>query len=903
MSTSVAHSFCPYKGLQPYTEADRKYFFGRTRDQGIIISNLYASPLTVFYGASGVGKSSVLLAGVVPLLKQEPRDVVVVVFNSWQGEDFLAALKSEVAKQAGTTAPVAEALPLDDFLAETQRALGLPLFLILDQFEEYFLYHPSSPAADAFESSLARAVNRRSVQVNIFLSLREDGLSKLDRFQGRLPALLNNLLRLGHLDRDSAREAIVKPLEQYNSESGAGQLPFTIEDALVNAVLDDLSSVTTASDQVGQGQVVEQSKSAGTVPIETPFLQMVLTRLWDEETAGGSRVLRLQTYDALGRAENIARTHLDTMMSRLTDLERATGANILRYLVTPSGTKIAQEAGALASWSELPPAEVQSFLDRLSAPDMRILRTVQAPGQPARYQIFHDVLAHAILDWRARYVQEQKRLEAEHQLALERASSAEQLAHQRKRTRRLRLIAAGLLLMLLSMIVLAGKVYYANFTARSGELAASSKAQLDTDPELSLLLAIEAVNTRRTKKSIEALKAALIASQLNAVLDAKTEGRVASVAFSPDGKHVVTASWDGAARVWETKTHNILSVLAGHGNHVNSAAFSPDGRYVLTTSQDNTARVWDGWQAGAPKIIQKLSEGGEISTAAFSPNGEYILTAGGEGKVHVWTWKGDAPEEKAQLDIALALAGNASATQPSTVPATPEPSPTPSSAATPGVPAASATPGRIFIYKAAFSPDPDGNYIIVASKTRKVLVWQWRDEKNNQVKLKLSGHTSGVYDAAFSNDGAYAVTGSDDSTAIVWDLKKPDVPKVKFNLGTNRIRGVAFSPDGNFVATASYDRLARLWEWQQFDAVLRAAQKPEERSQPMILSGHSGLVICVAYSADGQFVVTGSDDGTARVWRTQRLDRGTLDKLSTDELLQLARGRVTRELTHAEKDL
>ncbi len=894
MATSPDNSFCPYKGLQPYTEADSKYFFGRTSEQGIIITNLFGMSLTVFYGASGVGKSSVLRAGVVPRLRQEPPDGVVVVFNSWQSEDFLSALKSEVAKQAGATIKVDPALPLDEFLAETQRALALPLFLIFDEFEEYFLYHPPSPSADAFEASFARAVNRRSVQVNFFLSLREDGISKLDRFQSRIPGLLNNMLRLKPLDRDSAREAITKPRDQYNSELGPGQAPLEIEGELVDAVLDDLASVKTPSTQAGQGQVPENSQGTTTPPIDTPLLQMVMTRLWAEEISKGSRVLRLQTFEALGRSKKMLGTHLETMMANLTESERGSAANILRYLVTPAGTKIAQEAGALASWSELPESEVQTTLDRLSAPDMRILRTVQVPGSPPQYEIFHDVLADGILDWRAHYLQEQKRLEAE-----------AQLARQRAKAKRLRLIAAGLSVMLVLMIVLAVIALRAKSTARSGELAAYSRAQLDDDPELSLLLAIEAVNTRATRKAIEALKSALIASQLSAVLNSKTGARVAGVAFSPDGKYVATASWDGAARVWEAATGLSVSVLGGQGAHVNSASFSPDGKYVVTTSQDNTARFWDGWQTGTPKVVKTLSESTEINSAAFSPDGNYILTAGGEGKVRVWEWKNDSPAEKARLDIAVALSGApptiempaapsanvASATAPSPIPlATPGASPVPSP-----------TPGKILIYKAAFSSD--GNYIIVAAKTRKALIWQWKEEKNNQVKIKLSGHTSGVYDAAFSNDGAYAVTGSDDSTAIVWDLKKPDVPKVKFELGTNRIRGVAFSPDSKFVATASYDRLARLWEWKQFDPAVRAAQKPEERSQPMILSGHNGLLICVAFSPNSEFVVTGSDDGTARVWRTQRLDRTTLDKLSTAELLQLAKSRVTRELTHEEKDL
>src|SRR5436309_355341 len=95
MSTTALPDFCPYKGLQPYTENDRKYFFGRERDQAVIVSNLFAAPLTILYGASGVGKSSVLLAGVVPRLKEDPQ-VAVVVFRTWQGSSYRTALKSEV---------------------------------------------------------------------------------------------------------------------------------------------------------------------------------------------------------------------------------------------------------------------------------------------------------------------------------------------------------------------------------------------------------------------------------------------------------------------------------------------------------------------------------------------------------------------------------------------------------------------------------------------------------------------------------------------------------------------------------------------------------------------------------------------------------------------------------------
>ena len=84
--------FCPYVGLQPFREEDRDYFFGRSRDQRVVISNLYASHLTVLYGPSGVGKSSILRAGVVPQLRTSP-NTAVVVFSDWAHPRFQDELK------------------------------------------------------------------------------------------------------------------------------------------------------------------------------------------------------------------------------------------------------------------------------------------------------------------------------------------------------------------------------------------------------------------------------------------------------------------------------------------------------------------------------------------------------------------------------------------------------------------------------------------------------------------------------------------------------------------------------------------------------------------------------------------------------------------------------------------
>lgn len=428
-------------------EQDRTFFFGRDRDQQIIISNLYAAPLTILYGASGVGKSSVLLAGAVPLLKEEP-NLSIAVFRNWQDPNFLLRLKLQMLESAKKRANVDLSLPLDEFLAQFCQSGRGSSFFVLDQFEEYFLYNPSAGEAEKFEAGFARAINRRDVTTNFLLSMREDSLSKLDRFQGRIPVLMNNLLRLEHLDRNAAKDAILKPLEVYNQLASNGRGPAIIEPNLITAILDDLQDQVSDEDPATD-KLVSQEKPPGA--IETPFLQMVLTRLWDEECTANSCELRMRTYEKLGRAQNIAKTHLDTIMDKLTDSERQAAANVLRYLVTPSGTKIAQEAGALAAWTDTAESQVQPILTRLSAPDVRILRTVQAPGRPVVYELFHDVLAEAALNWRRKYVaaQEQQRIRREEEIRRAKEDEEAERRRERERTRLMRAAVTALSLVLL----------------------------------------------------------------------------------------------------------------------------------------------------------------------------------------------------------------------------------------------------------------------------------------------------------------------------------------------------------------------------------------------------------------------------------------------------------------------
>ncbi len=912
---------CPYVGLEPYAEADAPFFFGRERERRIITANLRSTRLTLLYGASGVGKSSVLAAGVVHDLRERVRANVaaqnlprgrgvegaaprapfaIADFRRWRDPDPLArlverihgsvqeAIGGDVERWDGD-APVVATLR-----AWTKRVRTL--LVVFDQFEEYFVYHPDEGGDGSFAGELPRLVNDPSLHVNVLISIREDAWAKLDRFKGRVPHLFSNYLRVRHLDSAAARRAIEGPVEEFNRRLQPGQAPFGIEPALVDAVLDDVRTggLSLASrDEAVAPQQGRDSYGAGG-RIETPFLQLVMTRLWEEAVAKGERELRRRTLDELGGAQRIVSNHLDESLDELDGDEQAVAAEAFRFLVTSARTKIAQSASDIAYWTKRADEQVTAVLDRLSHSEHgRVLRPLAAAAgeEGQRYELFHDILAEPVLEWRKRWEQEREKEELARQLAEEeqRKLEDERERHRERRNRLVRRAAAALLLLSVALAVMTVIALHQRGLARSRALAAASVAQLQTDPELSILLALEAWNRGQTGEAEEALRRAIGASRVRAVF--RERRPLAGAVVSRDGGRVATATQDGSVRVYDLASRSRLAIGVPDVGELSTLLFSPDGRSLLVNGEratvvapvggrgptieldgssgafstvfnrdgrlvaggldDGGAAIWD---ASTGRRRAALGHGEPFDSLAFSPTSSRLIatTSVEDGSARLWDWRtrrsrmlrrgpedhsasGDDPEgfgivrfSPDGAHVATTLADRRVHVWEVAAAA----------------PVARLQAGRQTV--SDFRWSDDGRRIVaVGDKTARVFV-----AATGRLVATLVGHADWVNRAGFSADGALVTTASDDGTGRIWEVASAStIDELRGHAG--EVLTAAFGDGGRRIVTASRDGTARAW-----DAVDGRA-----------LRGHRDWVLSGAFSPDGRRVVTTSADGTARIWR------------------------------------
>lgn len=885
--------FCPYQGLEPFTEADKDYFVGRDADTRLISSNLLGVPLSVLYGVSGVGKSSVLLAGVMPRLRKNP-GLAVTVFRQWQGDQFAEQLKQEIAAAVKANArpetKLDQSLPFDEFLRQCNEALDGPVFLIFDQWEEYFLYHPTE---NNFDLELARAISRRDVTTHFLFAMREEELSKLDRFRTSIPNVLGNMLRLKHLDPEAAEAAIRKPLNVYNNRVPAAR-QVTIEDDLVNSLIEKSARRDEHEQRLTQsnGHAHEERQ------IATPVLQLLLTRLWDEEQRQNSTALRAATLERLGGAQNVVDAYFESVVEQLPTEQRNLAGRTFGYLVTPAGGKFAQTPATLARWAkEKNEAPVRQLLDGLAMrANVRILRKVVVAGRPDQYEIFHDVLGPSILKWQQRFEQEQEAAERERESQIELERARQFAAEQQKRVK---LFRRGMFLfgaLLLSMAVLtlfafqqqaaaqkaqADAVEQRNFAEsnstkakKAGDLLECESNGAKTARDIAKDAQTEAVKQRDLATAAKDKAIKLQQQQQFAVSRELAATSAGQLKLDPRGSLLLAIK---AMRVKPTgEAENALRnaylesrldmPLFGHKEPVTSAAFSPDGKFIVTSSKDDTAIVWSA--VTGQMIFQLRDHSSDVSSAAFSPDGKLIVTASWDKTALVWNASTDIllRQSDGHTD-GVKLVGHEKGIRSAAFSPNSQLIVTASEDGTARI--WNAYTGeqlkelnqldgdRVAVLSAAFSPD--GQRIVTLSKNGTAIIWDVATGSPS-AELKVSDDPNPIDNgnAVFSPNGKLIVTsGYLNNTVVVWDVTTATPTRTVLSGHDRAVTSAAFGPDSKHIVTTSLDNTARIWN---------AVSSEQEQAALLTLTGHRSYLHSAAFSSDGQFIVTASDDNTARVW-------------------------------------
>jgi WD40 repeat protein len=292
-------------------------------------------------------------------------------------------------------------------------------------------------------------------------------------------------------------------------------------------------------------------------------------------------------------------------------------------------------------------------------------------------------------------------------------------------------------------------------------------------------------------------------------------GRVAAVAFSPDGKLLATGgggvstNWT-ELKIWDVKSGKLVHDLEGHTSCVMSVEFSPDGALLASASanDDRTVRLWDV-AGGKPKHVLPGHED-VVRCVAFSPDGTEVASASYDGTVRFW----DVAEGREIARIQERPADDAA------------------------------------LYAVAYSPGGKSVAIAdIALRDEPVVKRYLRATLTEQDALKLDGRNRQVYALAYSPDGGTIATVDNYKQARLWDAATGTV-RHTLEGHTKPVHCLAFSPDGKTIATAGADKSIRYWS-------------VETGKGGLALFGHHEVVSALAYSPDGGLLVSASGNLTS----------------------------------------
>ena len=877
---------CPYRGLFAFREQDAQFFFGRGELTAQLTDYLLHKRLVAVVGPSGSGKSSLVLAGAIPQVRQHQGWVVANV-RPTMGSSPLGALASallpllepamseirRLAELPQLTSVLADGRLLEVVDRALERTSAQRLLLHIDQFEELYDYPPeiTNQFSDLILAAISPPRELGTAAVTVVLTLRADFLGRTLAHAGLAEALQGSILVVGGMTPTQLRRTIEGP--------AADQVVYEV--GLVDRILHDL----------------------GAEPGNLPLLEFTLTLLWDSQR---HRTLTHASYDELGGVNGALTRYAEQVyLNDLSEPEREAARHVFVQLVRPGEAteptrRVAHRADMDKAWWLVAQRLARTRLvvtgrdsagtetaevvhEALISNWIRLRQWVEADRA---FRIWQERIRGAVEGWEGssrddgallrgaplaeaeRWLRERPAdITAMEQsyIALSRTFQDRELYTARRKNRRLRGLAVGLGLLTVVAVIsgvlaihLERRATQESLLATSRQLAAQAETRLDSQPVLSILLSVEAFRMKDTAEARSSLLHEVVYHRgVRSFLSGHT-GPVTSVAFSPDGRTMASASDDGTVKLWNPDHKTSLKTLTA-GGQVHDVAFSGDGHTLASASFGKTKTIIL-WEAGRYTRLRALA-GGDTRSIAFSPDGRTLASASADGAIMLWdfhtgtrlstvTGVGDV------YDVAFSPDGHtlASAGADGTVELW---------NLDRGIPAKSRTlsgqAGRVM--SVAFSPD--GHTLASAGADGTVMLWDPRD--GARLSPPLTSHTDHVNSVAFSPDGHTFASGGDDKTIIVWDLARLGV----LHGHTGTVNSVAFSPDGHTLASGSSDGTVMLWNPDRHIRVGILRRKGATSS------GHD--VTSVAFGPGGHLLASGAFDGTVTLWNVDRqIQVGTL---------------------------
>lgn len=816
----------PWLGLSSYDEEaiSKGYkFCGREQAVNELYSIIDNNICTILYGKSGIGKSSLLKAGIFPRLRADnylPVFIRLGAINK-NDHDYVDIVKREILNALNQIngRRIQECRYEDDHIdsflwnffqnSDFRNNQGDTIFpvVVLDQFEE--LYFKDKQKLNILLRSLYRLLDDSSISISpnvkspnyrLVITIREDDMFHLEDSidKLRLVEMKGNRYRLRELNDQEAREVILQPCSDlfYPKEEEV--------DKIVN-------------------RIVEESK-AGKTEISTAILSLICSKIYDTYTAPNmlgpngevAQIIYPEVKLFFEQAEgNFLKSFYDDVIKELDSPSR--WYYIEDHLVTDEGRR---NSVLKSEFEKMVPDSAFLFKG-----DKSILRYVSATREDEpRVELIHDILAHQMKSSR----------------------NERKLRQEAARLRKRNAVAIFAVAVMFGL----GFIYLAQYRSILSERNGMLKMQAHYIAELADSYVDQGITILPARLLIKVLprlnheyaaidgsirKVDFNISNVEALFFHDRDVR--TVAFGSSDDVVLTSSLDSTAKLWNILTGEQEGSTMFHSAALMSAEFSPNEKYVLTSSLDSTARLWT---RGGEPVGNIMTHDGGVCSAVFNSEGDYIVTASKDSTSKLWNSRGE------YQGVTMRHSGsvNRSIFNPKgnrilTV----------SADSTARLWDLDGRPvGQIMRHDGNVSYavfDPNGERLLTASVDSTARLW---NNFGEQIAAPMI-HEGGVNMALFSPKGNYILTASSDSTAKLWDANGNFLAIMKHN---GCVSSVDFSADEEYIVTASWDKTIKIWN-----------NKGEQVGETMI---HDSQINDVSFSPSGQYVAAVLNDNIVQVW-------------------------------------